>query len=411
MSGQISVTPAGISVPEASEIKSAFQGVFTTAIGSDLSTDDATPQGGIVDGLTEQKQLDNAQLLYFFNQLNPKTANGDYQDAIGSIYGMQRKPATMSVVNCVCTGLQGTVLNGVDDGDPAMVQSTNGDLFQCLVGGTIPASGTITLQFGSVETGAIPVGANTLTKIYNVVSGWDTVNNPSSGTVGRELESRADFEERRTKMLALNATGSLGSVLSHIYNCSGVTDAFAYENKGDSNLTYRGITLNPHSVFICENGATSTTELAEAIYNSLSAGCDTNNDSNNPLTCTYTEPVTGEQYTYKYYISTNTPIYIQINIAEAISTALQDKIKNALLGEFNGESIIENKKITIGTTIYASRFYAVINALNSSDIILKSVKISTNGSSWQDVLSFNMNILPVLDIESSSPAYVVFNVG
>jgi len=407
MAGQISVTPDGIQVPQASEIKTAFQNVFTGSFGTDLSLDDSTPQGDLINGLTEEKLLDNAQILYFLNQQNPETADGIYQDALGSIYGIQRKTATNSIVNCVCNGLAGTVLNGVSSGNPAMVQSTNGDLFQCLIGGTIPASGTITLQFSAVESGAIPVGANTLTTIYNVVNGWDSVNNPAAGTLGNEIESRADFEARRKKSLALNATGSLGSVYSHVQEVDGVTDVFVYENDTNASITYRGITLGAHSIFVCENGASDSSELAEAIYNSKSAGCDTNG----PNTCSFTEPITGVSYSYKYYTSTNTPIYIQINIAENISNSLKEIIKEALLKEFSGKSIIENEKISIGTTIYASRFYAVIEALKNNNIILKSVKISTNGSSWQDVLSFNMNILPTLDIESTSPSYVVFNVG
>lgn len=410
MAGQISVTSAGIIVPQASEIKEATQGVFQDAFGSDLSLDDATPQGNLIDGITEQKQLDNAQILYFLNQLNPKTSRGIYQDALGSIYGIQRKAATHSVVNCVCTGLAGTVLNGIDDEMPAMAQSTNGDLFQCLVGGTIPASGSITLQFIALETGKVSVAANSVNKIYNVVAGWDAINNPTEGTIGLDVESGSDFEERRRNSLALNATGSLTSVYSHIFNIPNVTDVFVWENTTSSNVTYRGITLKAHSIYVCQNGA-SADDLAEAIYNSKSAGCDTNSDSLNPLTCTYTDPITGVQYTYGYYIPTATPIYIQINLAEAISTELEQVIKEALDKEFTGESDLNNPKITIGSTIYASRFYSVIGNLGNSDIILESVKISADGTNWQDVLSFNMNILPTLDIESTSPEYVVFNVG
>jgi len=416
MSGQISVNSNGIQVPEASEIKTTLQTVFTASMGSDLNLDDSTPQGSLIDGLTQEKMRDNAQILYFFNQLNPNTNDGIFQDATGSLFGMERKHATHSVVNCECVGLAGTVLKGISSGEPAMAQSVNGDLFQCIAGGTIPNSGTITLQFMAVEAGEIPVSSNTITKIYNIVSGWDSINNSTSGTIGTEEESRADFEARRKKTLALNATGSIGSVYAHVYEVNGVTDVFCYENPTNSNLTYRGITLTPHSAYICQNGASvinggaGSGSLAEAIYNSLSAGCDTNGAST-PATCTYTDPITGVQYTYKYYNSTNTNIYIQVNITYGISDALKDQIKEAFLKEFSGQSIVGNKKISIGDDVYASRFYDVVKALNDNDIVLKSIKVSTDGSTWQDLLSFNMNILPVLDIESSSPSYVQFNVG
>lgn len=407
MSGQIEVTPNGIKVPQASEIKEAFQDVFINALGTDLSLDDATPQGNLIDGLTEQKQLDNAQILYFMNQFNPNFADGKWQDALASIYFVQRKQATNSVVSCTCTGLPGTVLNGVASGNPALAQSINGDVFQCLTGGTIPASGTIDLQFGAVETGPIPVANNTVNKIYNVVSGWDTVNNSSSGTVGSDQESRSAFAERIKNSLALNATGSLSSVYSHIINVAGVTDLCVEENDTDGIVTKRGIVLNPHSIYICENGAENTSELAEAIYNSKSAGCDTNG----PNTCSWFNGLTGTTHEYKYYTPTFQNIYIKINTVVALSEAKQTAVKQSLLNNFNGNDNLGDERITIGSTFYASRFYKAVSSLGNNNIVLNNIKISTDGVNWEDSLSFNMNILPVLDIESESPEYVLFEVS
>ena len=406
MTAQITVSSVGIEVPEASEIKTTFQNVFANAFGSNLSLDDATPQGVLIDDLTEQKQLDNAQLLYFFNQLNPNTADGIFQDALASIYFLQRKIATHSVVNCVCTGAAGTILNGVSSGNPAMAQSSNGDLFQCLSGGTIPASGSITLAFGAVESGPIPVSSNTVNRIYNVVSGWDTVNNTSAGVVGVAEESRANFAERIKNSLAINATGSLSSVYAHVFNCDGVTHVRVEENDTDNIVTKGGISLNPHSIYICQYGATDTDELAEAIYNSKSAGCDTNG----PNTCSYLEPTTGVNYQYKYYTPTTVNIYIKVNTTAVLSSATQQLVKQALLDNFNGVDSSGETAITIGSSIYASRFYKAVSALNNNTIILNNIKISTDGTNWEDSLSFNMNILPVLDIESSTPEYVEFEV-
>lgn len=411
MAGQITVTSSGIQVPQASDIKQAFQNVFTNAFGTDLSLDDSTPQGVIIDDLTQEKQLDNAQILYFLNQMNPETADGVFQDALGSIYSLKRKVATSSVVNCVCAGAPGTLIPGVSSGNPAMAQSVNGDLFQCLIGGTIPTTGTVTLQFASVETGGIPVGANTINSIYNVISGWDTVNNPVAGTLGTEIESRADFEARRKQSLALNATGSLSSVYAHVFSVPGVTDVFVEENDENESVTKRGITLGPHSIYICQNGATDQEVLAEEIYNSKSGGCNTNTDPSDPHSCTFTEPITGVEYTYRYYTPTDAPIYVKITLGQGISEEAQGEVKNVLLNNFNGQNDDGYSRVTIGTTIYASRFYTAINKLNNSDITLQSIKISIDGTNWQDVLMFNMNILPTLDINSTSPAYVTFEVA
>ena len=288
-----------------------------------------------------------------------------------------------------------------------MAQSTNGDLFQCLIGGTIPASGNITLQFASVESGPIPVGANTVNSIYNVVTGWDTVNNPSSGTPGTDVESRADFETRIKKMLALNATGSLTSVYAHVFNVEGVTDVYVEENDEDETVTKRGISLGQHSIYVCQNGAEDPAELAEAIYNAKSGGCATNG----PNTCTYVEPVTGVSFTYRYYTPTDSNIYIKVTLAQTISEDAQNDVKETLLNNFNGQNKDGYNRVTIGTSVYASRFYTAINTLNNKDIVLQSVKVSSDGTNWSDVLTYNMNILPVLDITSTSPSYIIFEVA
>ena len=405
MAGQIEVNENGIVVPEASEIKGAFQGVFTNAFGTDLSLDDATPQGALIDDLTTEKQLDNAQILYFMNQLNPDTAEGVFQDALGMIYNVQRKPATASIANCVCVGIPGTVLNGVNTGNPATAQSVNGDIFQCVNTVTIPASGeTAEIPFVCTETGEKPVGANTVNSIYQKVSGWDSVNNPNGGTLGTEVESREAFEERRKESLALNATGSLSAVKAALLNLDGVTDVFVYENDTDNTIAdYRGVSLKPHSIYTCVQGGTAE-DIGEAIYGSKSAGCDKNGSA----TATYTDSFTGVTYNYNYTIPSAVPVYIQVNLGANVTDGVKQQIMNALLANFYGTSDSNETKITIGDSIYASRFSAVISNLDIDGVLLKSVKVSKNGTDWYDLLEMDADELPTL---TASTTYIKFVVS
>jgi len=373
MTAQITVDETGITVPTADDVKTAFQTVLTNAFGSDLSLDDSTPQGVLINDLTEEKLLDNALLLYFYNQLNPETATGVFQDALGSIYGMQRKVATSTIVNCVCTGLQGTVLNGKTSLNPAMAQSVNGDLFQCINGGTIPASGSITLQFESVETGEIPAPANSVNRIFSSVSGWDSINNTTAGVLGTEQESRVDFEKRRKQELARNATGSLSSVYSRVFEVEGVTDVFVAENDKNTadSTTYSGITIQPHSIYVCVNGGTSA-DLAQAIYDSKSAGCDTTGNN----TCS--KVIDGKTYTYNYDIPTYNTFFVKVGVGEAVSPDVSSQIKEVILNDYDGKT--DDESITIGSSIYASRFYGDISRLQINGLKLINVKVSKGGS-------------------------------
>jgi uncharacterized phage protein gp47/JayE len=52
----------------------------------------------------------DSELVNLFNQFDPRVADGIFQDALGSIYFLQRKTAQSTVVTCQLTGLQGTVV-------------------------------------------------------------------------------------------------------------------------------------------------------------------------------------------------------------------------------------------------------------------------------------------------------------
>ena len=386
MSMNISVSPSGITTPQTSEIKQAFQDIFVNSLGAELNLDDATPQGVLIDDLTQAKQLSNSLLLYIFNQLNPETAEGIFQDALAKLYFIERKAATRSIVNCVCTGLAGTVLNGVDSGNPALAQSSNGDVFECVTGGTIPAGGSITLAFRSQETGEIPVTQNTVNKIYQTVIGWDSVNNAATGTVGSEQETRAEFAKRIIDSLAVNATGSLSALQSAIANIDGVTDYKLWENVTDNSVTIRGVTLSPHSIWICVNSAAGSDEMAEVIYKNKSGGADTNGNQ----LCSYIDPNTNVAYAYYYDNPTDQDIYVKVTTVSEPSDEVKDAIKEAVVDNFQGKS--GEDRISIGDSILASRFIADIVKLTG----VVKVEISTDGVTWADSLSFNMNIMPTI---------------
>ena len=389
MTSQITITSEGITVPQTSEVKTAFQGVFTNAFGTDLSLDDSTPQGSMIDDFTIMKQESNTNDLKLFNQFNPETAEGIFQDALGAIYGMKRIPAKHSVVTCQCIGVQGTVID-----ENAIAQNVNGDLFKAIETKTIPASGTVNVQFESIETGAIPCGANTVNKVYSIITGWDAINNSSAGAEGQEAESRADFEERRKKELGRNATGSLSAVYSRLSEVDGVADVFVWENDTNTNVTYRGVTLTPHSIFVCINGGLGQ-DIAEAIYNSKSAGCDTT-ATGTSITCTYTDPMTSVNYTYNIQRPTNVPIMVKVGVSASISDDIKAQIKEAIINDWKGYT--NESSITIGTSIYASRFYADIVSLGINDLQLVNVKVSDDsGTTYGDVLTFDIDELPTIE--------------
>ena len=415
MGANLEITDTGIVSPDSEEIKTVIQGIFTNAFGTDLSLDDATPQGVLIDDLTQLKQASNSVLLYLANQFNPETASGIFQDALANLYFIQRKEATHSIVTCRCVGVDGTVLNGLPDTNnptrvPAKAQSTNGDIFECVNTGiigtpvddgqggvTYTTPGYVDLVFRSQETGQIPCGANIVNSIYQAVVGWDTVNNTASGTVGEEQESRQAFEKRRVESLALQATGSLSAVQSAIANIEGVEDYKVWENTTGSSVTTQGVTLSPHSIWICVNSGVSSNAIAEVIYKNKSAGCDTNGSQS----CSYTDSLTGVSYTYSYDNPTDIDVYVKVTVQAALPGETKLAVAQAIWDNFNNGDA-NNDAITIGSPIYVSRFFSAIAGINAGILQIQASKSSASG--YANSLTFNMNQLPVLGDRPTSGA-------
>lgn len=362
MSFNLTFTENGVVAPEMAEIKSDFQALFQEIFGVQVTLDDASMIGQLITALSKIVYDKNNQLIFVINQFNPENSSGIWQDALAKLYFLNRKAATSSTVICECGGAQGTVLGGKSSANPAKAKNANGDIFVCVDGGVIPASGTISLAFEAEETGEIAVPANSVNSIYTQVIGWDTVNNSSSGVVGTLQESQFSFEERRKKSLALNAVGNLESVYAAVFEVDGVTDCFAKENDEDTPLTVGGVTIGAHSIYVCVNGGDST-EIAKAIKLKKSGGCSTTGNIevyvNNALV-----PI-------RFDRAADVDVYVNVVVVDPITPSVEAQIKKIIIDNFNGSDGF-GKRVTIADTVYASRFYAPLTeaGINISNILV-----------------------------------------
>lgn len=96
------------------------------------------------------------------------------------------------------------------------------------------------------------------------------------------------FEARRYASVALNARSVAAAVYAEVGQLSGVIDLVVRQNRGDSPIEIDGVSLAPHSIFVSVVGGEND-DIAQAIYSSLSAGCDYNGNTS----VVVTDPVTG----------------------------------------------------------------------------------------------------------------------
>lgn len=360
----IQFTDAGLVLPAESAILTGVTQDIDAAFGGGVNPALETPQGQIASSTTAIIGDKNNDFAYYVNQINPDFAEGRMQDAIARIYFLDRKPATPTAVVATCIGLAGVVIPV-----GATAKASDGNLYICTEAGTIPVSGTIDLNFACAVDGPIACPAGSLNQIYQSIPGWDTINNAGDGTVGSNVESRADFEFRRKQSVALNAVNSLQSIYANVFNVQDVLDCYATENTTSAPITVGGVTLVDHSIYIAVVGGAAA-DIAQAIWSKKSLGANYNGNTSFTVTDT-----SGYDYPYPSYVVTwetpaPLPILFAVQIANnpSLPSNIVALVQQAIIASFNGTD--GGSRARIGSTIFASRFYGTIVALGPTVSIL-----------------------------------------
>jgi uncharacterized phage protein gp47/JayE len=374
---QIQFTPTGLEVPDESAILAGMQADLNAAFGGKLNFGTTTQPGGA----PPQVQLATSfaaiaadadgVFAEFVDQVDPDNATGFMQDAIGRIYFLNRNPGLPTSVQLVCVGALGTEIP-----IGAQAQDTSGNIYVCTDGGTIGASGTITLTFANILNGPIPCPANTVTKIYQAITGWDTVNNPAPGVVGTNVESAADFEFRRQNSVAANGHGSLPSIYGAVFKVNGVIDLYATENVADSPIVVGSTdyTLVAHSLYVAVVGGDGV-DIANAIWTKKNEGSNMNGNTTVVVqdNSGYSFPL--PQYPITFNRPTNTAYNFIVNIVN--SAALPDTIAAdvtaAITAQFNGTN--GGQRARIGSLLLAASYYGPVATCEGPSVPVQVLSI------------------------------------
>lgn len=377
---KLQFSPQGVSVPSDADILAGTQEDINYAFGGGVNPALNTPQGQMASSLAAITADKDAEMAYVCNQVDPQYADGRFQDAIGRIYFMERKAATATVVACVLTGLAGTVVPAA-----TLAQDTAGNTYALLADVTIGAGGTVMSSWANISTGPIACPAGTLTQVYQAVPGWDTISNPADGIVGRDVESRADFEFRRKNSVAFNGRGTTTSIQAAVFAVDNVVDCFVIDNPSGSaqssdplpggipNSTHYA--LAPHSVYVAVVGGVSA-DVAKAIWSKKDVGCDYNGNTTATViddgNYEYPQPT----YTVKYEIPDELPILFAVQIVNnpSLPSNIATLVKDAIIAQFNGTN--GGQRARIGSLILATAYYGSIASV-AQNLLLISVLVGT----------------------------------
>lgn len=218
--------PTGVILADTSVILEQVQAEWKSAFGDDLVVTPDTPQGVLItaEALARDAVVRNNAAVA--NQINPNEAGGVLLDAIMALTGIQRTPATRTVVKSVIVaGVPGAL---IPPGSQA--KTIAGDVFETTAPATLDTGGNGTVEFRSVEYGPIACGVGALTVIVTDVLGWETVVNPTAGILGSNTQSDKEARAFRRNTLAFQGLSLTEAITSALYEVEGVTSLSFREN-------------------------------------------------------------------------------------------------------------------------------------------------------------------------------------
>jgi uncharacterized phage protein gp47/JayE len=295
-----------------------------------------------------------------YNSKDPSKAMDADLDTICRLTGTLRSLGTPSQVALTLTGVSGTVvISG------KRVQSTvDGSVWTIDNAVTIGAGGTVSVTATCTVNGATAASIGTVTKIVDVVGGWQSVTNPSVATLGTNRQSDSSLRLERSLSVARPSNNQIGSTLSEVFAVDGVRLARVYENftgSTDSNG------LPAHSFAVVVDGG-SDEDVAFAIYTKRCPG-STMYAAGTPVTVAVTDPVYSFQQSN---ITFSRPTYIDIDVTVTVNNGgglpngTDDAIKQAIVDYANGTLLPSDggfNKIGfgIGDDVPISRIYTPVN--------------------------------------------------
>ena len=200
----------------------------------------------------------------------------------------------------------------------------------------------------SQQVGPIEQDRNSITQIATPVLGWDSVNNPVEGLIGRNEETDEELRERFRTSKFLRAQNIADSLYSALFDIEGVTYVTIYDNDEDTyNAEYD---LPPHSFKAVIQGGFPP-EIANVIWRNKPLGIAPEGN-----TTEFIIDSQGFPREMKWDRPIGEPIYITMDITQTPNFPVDgvQRIKADLVEYFR-------TGMSIGTDVIYSRLYTPIN--------------------------------------------------
>lgn len=382
------LTDSGVIVADTAITREQVENEYRAAFGDALDTSPETPQGVLITAETLARDgviRNNAALA---NQINPNLAGGLFLDAILALTGTRRDPAERSTVTATLTGVAGTIV-------PAGVvaATADGDEFELTSTVIIDTSGSVQGNFQSLLFGAVQVPSGALNVIVSGVLGWESVSNLEAARPGRLEQSDEQARAFRRNALAIQGQSTAEAITSGLYATDNVRSLQFRENVTNATATIDGITLAPHSVWVCVDGGTDE-DVAATLLRKKSAGANWNGS----VEINVPEPASGQEYLVKF--ERPTPVAVVARVTIKAGASLSDPIsavKDAVVTYASGGEAAE-PGFTVGTDVSAFEIAGAVNRQYPAIFVVKCEVSLASSIAWStDTLDLGLDEIATIN--------------
>lgn len=345
---------------------------------------------GVVDNVATASSLSamdiENQIAYLIKQMNPLTAEGEWQDKLYYLIGLVRNQATYTIVSRTCKGTPNTVIPA---GSLMIENASTKDQFRNNDPINIGENGKGLGSFTAEESGAIDLpedaAINIVTPLANLSGVYYEEGNVIN--IGKDYETDQEFRERwllTSSTAGANTEDGLRKALLELVNTK--SDLKIFENR--TNQTVDG--LEPHTQRIIINSAYDDETIAQTIFDKLVDGNMAGLQGSISITVSDSE---GQTETIKFDRAAAQDIYlkVRVSIRSGVSLATaQTNIKENIM------KYISNHSFDMGSKIFANMFASSVYEVDGVTGI-SELKISGNGSSWVDVIQLTETRVPNFD--------------
>lgn len=376
----------GFTLSTLKEYLATWQNKLREVFGNDF----VIKKEGVVDNIATASSLSamdlENQIAFLIKQMNPLTAEGEWQDKLYYLIGLTRRQATYTIVSRTCEGTPNTVIPA---GSLMIENAGTKDQFRNNDPINIGENGKGLGSFTAEESGAIDLSEDATINIVTLLANLSGVYYEEGNVIniGKDYETDQEFRERwllTSSTAGANTEDGLRKALLELVNTK--SDLKIFENR--TNQTVDG--LEPHTQRIVINSAYDDETIAQTIFDKLVDGNMAGLQGSISITVSDSE---GQTETIKFDRAAVQDIYlkVRVSIRSGVSLATaQTNIKENIM------KYISNHSFDMGSKIFANMFASSVYEVDGVTGI-SELKISGNGSSWVDVIQLTETQVPNFD--------------